>query len=132
VFLGDPARLADGKFLASYVGIIPREYSSGGRQKLGGLSKQGNPLLRFLWGEAGAHAVRRDPELKRFYRRKLVQKGLGRRGWPWLASSGSGYGIMLRDQIDYNEFCRRGQKNGEACAGMPGTRNGANSHRPVD
>ena len=58
--------------------MIPREYSSGGRQRLGGLSKQGNPLLRFLWGEAGAHAVRRDPELQRFYRRKLVQKGLGK------------------------------------------------------
>jgi hypothetical protein len=30
--------------------------------------------------------------------------------------------IMLRDQIDYQEFCRRGQmrqKNGGACAGMP-------------
>src|SRR5205823_7443309 len=43
-----------------------------------GLSKQGNPLLRFLWGEAAMHAVRRDPELQRFYRRKLVQKGLGK------------------------------------------------------
>ena len=40
--------------------------------------KQGSPLLRFLWCEAGAHAVRKDPELQRFYRRKLVQKGLGR------------------------------------------------------
>src|SRR5271155_4391991 len=60
VFLGDPARFADSKALASYVGLIPREHSSGGRQRLGGLSKQGNPLLRFLWGEAGAHAVRRD------------------------------------------------------------------------
>jgi hypothetical protein len=58
--------------------MIPREYSSGGRQRLGGLSKQGNPLLRFLWGEAGAHAVRRDPDLQRFYRRKLIQKGLGK------------------------------------------------------
>jgi hypothetical protein len=48
------------------------------RQRLGGLSKQGNPLLRFLWGEAGAHAARQDPELQRFYRRKLVQKGLGK------------------------------------------------------
>jgi hypothetical protein len=57
--------------------MIPREYSSGERQRLGGLSKQGNPLLRFLWGEAGAHAVRRDPELQRFYRRKLVQKQSG-------------------------------------------------------
>src|SRR6202162_2328011 len=61
VFLGDPARFADSKALASYVGMIPREYSSGGRQRLGGLSKQGNPLLRFLWGEAGAHAARKDP-----------------------------------------------------------------------
>jgi transposase len=66
VFLGDPARFTDSKALASYAGMIPREYSSGGRQRLGGLTKQGNPLLRFLWGEAGAHAVRRDPELKRF------------------------------------------------------------------
>ena len=48
VFLGDPRRFADGKALASYVGIIPREYSSGGQQKLGGLTKQGSPLLRFL------------------------------------------------------------------------------------
>ena len=31
VFLGDPRRFADGKALASYVGIIPREYSSGGQ-----------------------------------------------------------------------------------------------------
>ena len=32
VFLGDPQRFADSKALASYVGIIPREYSSGERQ----------------------------------------------------------------------------------------------------
>ena len=38
--------------LASYVGLIPREYSSGARQRLGGATKQGSPLLRFLWCEA--------------------------------------------------------------------------------
>jgi hypothetical protein len=40
--------------------------------------------------------------------------------------------IMLRDEIDYQEFCRRGQKqqSGAASAGMPETRYGANSHRP--
>ena len=79
VFLGDPKRFTDGKALGSYVGLIPREYSSGARQRFGGVAKQGSPLLRFLWCEAGAHAVRRDPELKRFYRPKLVQKGLGKR-----------------------------------------------------
>ena len=134
VFLGNPARFADSKALASYVGMIPREYSSGGRQRLGGLSKQGNPLLRFLWGEAGAHAARKDPELQRFYRRKLVQKGLGKASVAVARKLGIRLWIMLRDQIEYNEFCRRRQKqqkSSDACAGMPETPYGARSHRPV-
>jgi transposase len=133
VFLGDPRRFADGKALASYVGMIPREYSSGERQRLGGLTKQGSPLLRFLWGEAGAHAARRDPELQHFYRRKLVQKGLGKARVAVARKLGIRLWIMLRDQIDYQEFCRRGQKHsGAACAGMLETRFGASRHRPVD
>jgi len=88
VFLGDAARFADSKALASYVGMIPREYSSGGRQRLGGLSKQGNPLLRFLWGEAGAHASRKDPKLQRFLpsqinpeRFREGERGRGSQAW---------------------------------------------------
>jgi transposase len=42
------------------------------------LSKQGNGLLRYLWTEAVMHAAAKDPELKRFYRRKLIQKGMGK------------------------------------------------------
>ena len=34
VFLGDPARFANSKALASYVGMIPSDYSSGRRQRL--------------------------------------------------------------------------------------------------
>jgi transposase len=107
VFLGDPTRFVDGKALASYVGMIPSEYSSGARPRLGGLSKQGNPLLRFLWGEAAMHAVRRDPELQRFYRRKLQQKGLGKARIAAARKLGIRLWIMFRDQIDYHEFCRR-------------------------
>ena len=133
VFLGDPRRFADGKALASYVGMIPREYSSGERQRFGALTKQGNPLLRFLWGEAAAHAARRDPELQRFYRRKLVQKGLGKARMAVARKLGIRLWIMLRDQIDYNEFCRRGQKQSSAvCAGMPENGVGASGHRPID
>ena len=135
VFLGDPKRFRDGKALASYIGIIPRENSSGGRQRLGGLTQQGNPLLRFLWCEAAAHAVRRDPELRQFYRRKLVQKGLGKARVAAARKLGIRLWIMLRDQIDYQEFCRRGQmqqKSGGACAGMPDGRYGAKSHRLID
>jgi transposase len=134
VFLGDPRRFADGKALASYVGLIPREYSRGGKQRLGGVTKQGSPLLRFLWGEAGAHAVRKDPELGQFYRRKLVQKGLGKTRVAVARKLGIRLWIMLRDEIDYEEFCRRGQKpqSGAACAGVLEVGNGANRHRPVD
>ena len=108
VFVGDPTRFLDGKALASYVGMIPREYSSGKRQRLGALSKQGNPFLRFLWCESATHAVRRDPELQRFYRRKVVQKGFAKARVAAARKLGIRLWIMLRDQIDYTEFCRRG------------------------
>jgi hypothetical protein len=88
VFLGDPKRFLDGKVLGSYVGLIPREYSSGERQRFGGVTKQGSPLLRFLWCEAGAHAVRHDPELKRFYR-----------VWRWHASWGSAGGLCYEMRL---------------------------------
>jgi transposase len=98
VFVGDPARFSDGKALASYIGMIPREYSSGKRQRLGALSKQGNPFLRFLWCEAAAHAVRRDPDLQRFYRRKVVQKGFAKARVAAARKLGIRLWIMLRDQ----------------------------------
>lgn len=107
VFLGDPARFVDAKALASCVGLIPSEYSRGGRQRLGHLTKQGNPLLRFLWCEAAVHAVRRDAALGRFYRRKLQQKGLGKARVAVARKLGIRLWILLRDQIDYDEFCRR-------------------------
>ena len=107
LFLGDAHRFANGKAVASYVGMIPSERSSGRRQRLGALSKQGRPLLRFLWVEAARHAVRQDPRLKMFYRRKLVQKGLGKAIVAAARKLGIRLWIMMRDQIDYQEFCRR-------------------------
>ena len=44
VFLGDPSRFANGKTVASYIGMIPGEYTSGKRQRLGKMTKQGNAL----------------------------------------------------------------------------------------
>jgi transposase len=107
VFVGDPSRFVDAKALASYVGLIPSEYSSGARQHLGTLTKQGNPMLRWLWCEAAIHAVRRDAALGRFYRRKLQQKGLGKARVAVARKLGIRLWILLRDQIDYQEFCRR-------------------------
>ena len=118
VFLGDARRFTDAKAVASYVGMIPSEHSSGGKQRNGSLSKQGNPLLRLLWVEAARAAARKDARLKQFYRRKLVQKGLGKAVVATARKLGIRLWIMLRDQIDYTEFCRRAEQR---CphAGMP-------------
>jgi transposase len=67
-------RFADARKLASYVGLIPSEHSSGGRQRFGHISKQGNAFLRFLLVEAGQSAVRGDEELGRYYRRLSLRK----------------------------------------------------------
>jgi transposase len=121
VFLGDPSRFATANQVASYIGMIPSEHTSGKRQRLGKMSKQGNALLRYLWTEAVMHAVEKDPELKRFYRRKLIQKGMGKARIAAARKLGIRLWIMLRDQIDYQEFCRRGKlrQSGGAHAGMP-------------
>jgi transposase len=65
--MGDVSRFPRGKQVASYLGLIPREYSSGGKQRLGSISKQGNSFLRMLLVEAAQVAVRCDPQLRREY-----------------------------------------------------------------
>lgn len=56
--MGDVNRFPRGKQVASYLGLIPREYSSGGKQRLGSISKQGNSFLRMLLVEAAQGAAR--------------------------------------------------------------------------
>jgi transposase len=47
--IGDVKRFARSKQVASYLGLIPREYSSGGRQRLGSISKQGVSCACCWW-----------------------------------------------------------------------------------
>ena len=61
--LGTIERFARSRQVVSYLGLNPAEHSSGGRQHLGGISKQGNPMLRSLLVEAGQSAARYVPEL---------------------------------------------------------------------
>ena len=72
--MGDVGRFARGKQVASYLGLIPREHSSGGRQKLGAITKQGNRMLRMLLVEAAQIAVRFDPQFRREYLHRCHSK----------------------------------------------------------
>jgi transposase len=47
-FVGDAQRFPSGRHFASYLGLTPREHSSGLRRRLGAISKRGDPYLRML------------------------------------------------------------------------------------
>ena len=79
--IGDVNRFSHSRQLASYLGLIPSEDSSGSRRRLGAISKQGNTLLRTLLVEAGQSAARLDPGLRRAYQRLCHKKqhtGIGK------------------------------------------------------
>jgi transposase len=73
--IGPITRFPRSKKIASYLGLNPSEESSGGRRRLGAISKQGNTMMRWLLVEAAQTAVRFDPELQRVYRRLKFNKG---------------------------------------------------------
>jgi transposase len=74
LIIGTPERFHCGKQIGSYLGLIPCEDSSAGRQRLGHISKQGNSLLRFLLVEAAQVAVRCDPEWRRQFVRLAMRR----------------------------------------------------------
>jgi transposase len=65
--IGDVSRFKHSKEIASYLGLIPAEYSSANKRRLGGISKQGNGFLRMLLVEAGQSVVKFDPQFRKHY-----------------------------------------------------------------
>ena len=60
--------------MVSYLGLIPREYSSAGKQRLGAITKQGNRFMRMLLVEAAQVAVRYDPKFRSEYLHRCHHK----------------------------------------------------------
>ena len=104
--IGDVQRFRRGKQVASYLGLIPREESSGGRQKLGAISKQGNRLLRSLLVEAAQIAVRYDPQFRREYLHRCHQKPKGVAKVAAARKLAVRLYWMLRTQVAYPEIVR--------------------------
>ena len=104
--LGPAERFRDGRKVGSYFGLIPSEYSSGGRQRLGHISKQGSSLVRFLLVEAGQSAVRKDAELGRFYRRLGARKHRALAKVAVARKLAVRLYLMLREDWTYAQLCR--------------------------
>jgi transposase len=106
--VGSIARFRRSKQLVSYLGLNPSEHSSGGRQRLGAISKQGNTMVRWLLIEAAHPAARLDGELRCDYQRLKSRRGsavakvaiarkLAVRMY-WMLRSGADYAQLVRTQ----------------------------------
>jgi transposase len=124
--IGTPERFHCGKQLASYVGLVPEEKSSGDRRRQGHISKQGNVLLRFLLVEAAQVTVRSQQEWRsKFFHlamrrgRKIAKVAMARKlavhlYWMW------------RQGLDYGQTQKLGSHAGE-----PGHLDGVQSNTDV-
>jgi len=123
LIIGKADRFQCGKQVASYLGLVPLEESSGNRRRLGRITKQGNALLRFLLVEAAQVSARSIPEWRHKYfhlamrrGRKIAKVAMARRlavqmFWMW------------RKGWDYEHVRKFGSH-----AGQPGTGRGVHSN----
>ena len=119
LIIGEAERFQCGKQIASYLGLVPLEKSSGKRRRLGHITKQGSSLLRFLLVEAAQVTVRNLPEWRSKYfhlamrlGRKIAKVAMARRlairlYWMW------------HKRWDYEQVKKFGPH-----AGQPGTGDG--------
>jgi transposase len=75
LIIGRAERFQCGKQIASYLGLVPMEDSSGERRRLGHITKQGNALLRFLLVEAAQVTVRTIPQWRSKYFHLAMRRG---------------------------------------------------------
>jgi transposase len=76
--VADPKAFRSGRDFSAWIGLVPKQNSSGGKQKLGSISKQGDRYLRSLF-TAGALAVIRYAKLHGTKHRPWLTALLARR-----------------------------------------------------
>jgi transposase len=76
--IGDAKSFENARQLAAWLGLVPRQHSSGGKQVLLGISKRGDSYLRTLLIH-GARAVIRVAERKAGYADSWLARLMGRR-----------------------------------------------------
>src|SRR6266702_580140 len=106
VTIGDWSRFRRGKQVASYLGLIPSERSSGQKRRLGAISKQGNVFLRTMLVEAAQSAVRHDQKFKKEYAHRCHQKPKGVAKVAAARKLAVRLYWMLRTQVAYPEIVR--------------------------
>jgi transposase len=73
--VGDVHRFPDARHLVSYAGLAPRVRASGDRTRLGSITKQGSPWLRWVFAEAAARLGSRPGPFGDFYTGVRLRRG---------------------------------------------------------
>lgn len=105
--LGDVNRFSRKEQIVAFVGLDPLDKSSGEKKRIGRVSKHGSRLVRFLLVQAAN--TTRDKHLKDFYGRVSRRRGKPKAKIAAARKLLINCYIMLRDEINYQEFCRRGE-----------------------
>jgi transposase len=74
--VGDWKAFSSGRNLASWIGLVPRQHSTGGKERLGGISKQGNRYLRWLLVTGAMAVIRyaRQHGTKRLWLARIMER----------------------------------------------------------
>lgn len=67
--LGDPRLIKNGRQIAGFLGMVSSEHSTGEKEKRGPITRSGDSRLRNKLIQSAWTAIRKDPELREFYRR---------------------------------------------------------------
>jgi transposase len=119
LIIGKPDRFQCGKQIASYLGLVPLEDSSGNRRRLGHITKQGNSLLRFLLVEAAQVTARSLPEWRSKYIHLTMRRGRKIAKVAMARKLAVRLYWMMRKGWNYEQLKKFGSH-----AGQPGNRDG--------
>ena len=119
LIIGQADRFRCGKQIASYLGLVPLEDSSGSRRRLGHITKQGNSLLRFLLVEAAQVTARSIPEWRSKYFHLAMRRGRKIAKVAMARKLAVQMYWMMRKEWDYEQLRKFGSH-----AGQPGHRDG--------
>ena len=73
--IGNVHRFPDSRHLCSYAGLVPSVHASGGKTRLGRLTKQGSTWLRWILIELSMHAIKGAPQFRQLYHRVARKHG---------------------------------------------------------
>ena len=101
----NPALFKSGRHFAAWLGLVPRQYSSGGKTRLGRITKRGDKYLRTLLIH-GARAVletvsEKDDRLSHWVRELVARRGIKKAAVALAAKNARILWALLMKQQDY-------------------------------